>query len=727
MSFYRCEIKTIRRVQKRGRSALRAHQYDARPTRPDLIGVGGENMPVWAAADPGLYWSACDKNERKNGLLARRAILSFPVELPRDLWTPVVRDWLQANCRNMPASWALHDEGDGNPHTHILVSERLNDGIERPPDQWFKRYNSGQPERGGARKADLGSRRHEWILDARKSWADCLNKYLPADAQVDHRSLQDQGVFDHDPQPKIGAKVIGAEKRGHRTQLMSSVIEDSLSKCSICCLSFRDEPGKEITFRAARDHGDMITVVGKPSVVKCKEMTKMCKERGWLLVEVTGSPEFQKMMRAELKRAGIKIKGDGDEQNCEHFGSSSERGGATDSEASRSECAGRTAPVRLPDGRTGEKGANADRAKTEGASAPAGANASATGLVVADRNRDAGDLTDRKSDLRSLAGVEDAVPADENTGSSDMQKTVNLTEVQVRKQLASMDGVETFEVGIRDGRTGKMRNIEMSAADVIASLPRLKRENAKGCDIYIRPASRESHPYVLLDDVGIGTIGKMRADGIEPVVEVLTSPINYQVWVRLPESLPMVDRKAVERLLVKRYGADPNSADGGHYGRLTGFTTRKPSHILDDGRAPFCSLSAHRPSAVLPDAVWRDLLAVIDAPPVPAPQALPLPGAQRPVGGVIDVESAVDSAKRQYASARKKWGPQFDPSRADFFIARNLMQRGATQGVARQAILLQSPDLETRKKGHVDDYLDRTIAKACADANGNATVVNFGV
>ena len=33
-----------------------------------------------------------------------------------------------------------------------MFNERLQDGIERDPEQYFKRYNSKNPERGGAKK-----------------------------------------------------------------------------------------------------------------------------------------------------------------------------------------------------------------------------------------------------------------------------------------------------------------------------------------------------------------------------------------------------------------------------------------------------------------------------------------------------------------------------------------------------------------------------------------------
>ena len=46
---------------------------------------------------------------------------------------------------------ALHRGGaDGeNPHSHLIFSERGHDGIERSGEQWFRRYNAKEPEKGG--------------------------------------------------------------------------------------------------------------------------------------------------------------------------------------------------------------------------------------------------------------------------------------------------------------------------------------------------------------------------------------------------------------------------------------------------------------------------------------------------------------------------------------------------------------------------------------------------
>jgi len=41
---------------------------------------------------------------------------------------------------------------------------------------------------------------------------------------------------------------------------------------------------------------------------------------------------------------------------------------------------------------------------------------------------------------------------------------------------------------------------------------------------------------------------------------------------------------AAARELAERYGGDPHAADWCHYGRLVGFTNRKPEHTRADGR-----------------------------------------------------------------------------------------------------------------------------------------------
>ncbi|WP_181664854.1 MobA/MobL family protein, partial [Escherichia coli] len=70
-----------------------------------------------------------------------------------------------------------HAGGGENPHCHLMISERINDGIERPAAQWFKRYNGKTPEKGGAQKTEA-LKPKAWLEQTREAWADHANRAL---------------------------------------------------------------------------------------------------------------------------------------------------------------------------------------------------------------------------------------------------------------------------------------------------------------------------------------------------------------------------------------------------------------------------------------------------------------------------------------------------------------------------------------------------------------------
>ena len=284
---FRIEIKTLGKGA--GQSAVAANRYDDRAShndKSDLMSRGSINMPSWAD-DVSKFWAAADLHERANGLVARRAILSFPHQLPAGDRESYVLEWLAQNCPNMPASWAIHDSPTAdpmNPHVHILISERVRDGIDRQPELFFKRFNGKDPEKGGCRKADIGSNRKDWLTMARASWASILNAHLPADQQVSPLPNSDRGLAE--PQPKFGAKVLAAEKKGVRTKLVSRVIKDSLSSNKIRCLSFVNAAGETITYRSGIDKGDSLEIIGKLSRSKVMDLVRACREKGWSAVDL---------------------------------------------------------------------------------------------------------------------------------------------------------------------------------------------------------------------------------------------------------------------------------------------------------------------------------------------------------------------------------------------------------------------------------------------------------
>ena len=104
-----------------------------------------------------------------------------------------------------------------NPHCHLLISERVNDGISRAPGQWFKRA-AKDPSKGGAKKTNE-LRPREWLLQCRELWAERANHALRLaghEARIDHRTLEAQGI-DRVPTTHLGPSVAAMERKGIRT------------------------------------------------------------------------------------------------------------------------------------------------------------------------------------------------------------------------------------------------------------------------------------------------------------------------------------------------------------------------------------------------------------------------------------------------------------------------------------------------------------------------------
>ena len=188
----------------------------AREKDNDLEHKGSGNMPAWAAHKPSEFWKAADTFERANGCTYREIEIALPRELKPEQRLELVRDFVQQEIGDRHAyQFAIHNPkaaiaGGEQPHAHIMFSERLNDGIHRDPDQYFKRANSKAPERGGAKKVRFGetpTERKAYLIAQRERWAtlqnDTLERYHHPD-RVDARSLKAQGI-ERKPEQHFGA------------------------------------------------------------------------------------------------------------------------------------------------------------------------------------------------------------------------------------------------------------------------------------------------------------------------------------------------------------------------------------------------------------------------------------------------------------------------------------------------------------------------------------------
>ena len=139
------------------------------------------NMPEWAQEDPGKYWEAADEHERANGRLFSEVQFALPKELSEPQRREVAGHFAErlTGGERLPYTLAIHrggPEGE-NPHAHLMFSERGNDGIERSGEQWFRRYNAQEPEKGGARKS-RAAKAGDWLEKTREAWAQEANRGL---------------------------------------------------------------------------------------------------------------------------------------------------------------------------------------------------------------------------------------------------------------------------------------------------------------------------------------------------------------------------------------------------------------------------------------------------------------------------------------------------------------------------------------------------------------------
>lgn len=189
----------------------REGQYASRLERGErLEATEAGNMPAWARSSPQEFWQAADANERANGTTYREMEIALPRELTPEQRARLVRDFVQQEIGDRHAyQWAIHTptaaDGKEQPHVHLMFSERQTDGIERDPEQYFKRYNGKNPERSGARKGYgphagetlTREQRTADLKDLRTRWSDMANRHLERagrDERIDMRSHAERGT-----------------------------------------------------------------------------------------------------------------------------------------------------------------------------------------------------------------------------------------------------------------------------------------------------------------------------------------------------------------------------------------------------------------------------------------------------------------------------------------------------------------------------------------------------
>lgn len=520
MAIYHLTAKTGSRSG--GQSARAKADYIQREGKyardmDEVLHAESGHMPEFVER-PADYWDAADLYERANGRLFKEVEFALPVELTLDQQKALASEFAQhlTGAERLPYTLAIHAGGGENPHCHLMISERINDGIERPAAQWFKRYNGKTPEKGGAQKTEA-LKPKAWLEQTREAWADHANRALERaghDARIDHRTLEAQGI-ERLPGVHLGPNVVEMEGRGIRTDRADVALNIDTANAQIIDLQ---------EYREAIDHE------------RNRQSEEIQRHQRVSGADRTAGPEHGDTGRRspaghEPDPAGQRGAGGGVAESPAPdrggMGGAGQRvaGGSRRGEQRRAERPERVAGVAL------EAMANRDAGFHD-------AYGGAADRIVALARPDATDNRGRL-DLAALGGP--------------MKNDRTLQ--AIGRQLKAM-GCERFDIGVRDATTGQMMNREWSAAEVLQNTPWLKRMNAQGNDVYIRPAEQERHGLVLVDDLSEFDLDDMKAEGREPALVVETSPKNYQAWVKVADAAGGELRGQIARTLASEYDVE---------------------------------------------------------------------------------------------------------------------------------------------------------------------------
>jgi hypothetical protein len=497
-------------------------------------------------------WNAVErKNKRADAQVAREFELALPIELSaaerQQLAVTFARE--VADRYGVAADVAIHHQDGENPHAHILTSTNRIEGQQlgnKARELDLVAHNMG---------GKIGQKNE--VDHLRESWERHVNLALEKaghTARIDHRTLEAQGI-ERIPQIHIGAKVAEMEARGVETERGKVALDVEAANAEIC----RIRAGERIGY----EHHHEVAASPEPGA-----------SRGGDRAVGTGAGiAGGRNYRSTDPVAGVQPGTGGDlEQGPAGSGRGMETGGHGDQQGSE---AGRGGY-----GEAGERGHRPDVADVLAMHEHVATVCDARQRVVAL----AGSTARGQEHARSGSSGENPETGHHRGIERPQEMKPDRTYLAVRRQLEAMGGGQ-WEIGIRD-RDGRMMTRSWTTPETLKAVPWLKRQNALGADIYVRPASPDGRNtgLVLLDDIDRGTVERMKADGMEPAAVIETSPTNHQAWVRVSE-LPLQPEEATiaSKYLAKTYGGDPNSADWRHFGRLAGFTNRKPEHAGEIG------------------------------------------------------------------------------------------------------------------------------------------------
>ena len=180
-------------------------------------------------ADRQTLWNAVDEAEKRaDAQTARRFVITLPKELTYEQNLSLIRAYCQEQFvfKGMICDLYYHDEHDGNPHVHLLLTMRAIDEQGR----WLPKTKTTYVlDENGER---IRGKNGRWLRDRqntvdwsnpqngeiwRHEWEVAQNRALEAAGRperIDMRSYERQGITDLEPQIHLGPEAAALESKG---------------------------------------------------------------------------------------------------------------------------------------------------------------------------------------------------------------------------------------------------------------------------------------------------------------------------------------------------------------------------------------------------------------------------------------------------------------------------------------------------------------------------------
>lgn len=192
-------------------------------------------------------------------------------------------------------------------------------------------------------------------------------------------------------------------------------------------------------------------------------------------------------------------------------------------------------------------------------------------------------------------------------------------------------GCAQFVVRLAEAKNGKQETRQWSGLELLRSLAWLKRMNARGYDVTLRPAGQ--HGLVLLDGLQPADLQRLDARGWQSAAVVEVRRGRFQAWIKLSgQRLADTLRSQAASRLAAELGHSGSAMKVAEFGALAGFTCHAPG-MAEGQAARYALLQSSSGTVATAAAPWLERLAHLPDPPLPPRLAVPQGAARKRSSG----------------------------------------------------------------------------------------------